>query len=114
MFGMNESTVAEDRRDQRWCADVEHHLGRKLTADEMQWDSLSLRDEAGLSAKETAEELAAPGTHVVDAAEPTEPTAKQVAYEELAHAAHCGRNNSYDVDEDDAMLGFDVVGPDND
>jgi hypothetical protein len=65
MFGMNESTVAEDRRrDQRWWAEVEAHLGRKLTADEMQWDSLSLRDEAGLTAKETAEELAAPGTHI--------------------------------------------------
>ena len=68
MFGMNESTVAEDRRDQRWWAQVERHLGRKLTADEMQWDSLSLRDEAGLDAKETAEELAAPGTHIIDAA----------------------------------------------
>lgn len=64
MFGMNESTVAEDRRDQRWWAEVEAHLGRKLTAEEMQWDSLSLRDEAALTAKETAEELAAPGTHI--------------------------------------------------
>lgn len=64
MFGMNESTVVEDRRDQRWWAEVETHLGRNLTAEEMQWDSLSLRDEAGLTAKETAEELAAPATHI--------------------------------------------------
>lgn len=68
MFGMNESTVAEDRRDQRWWTKVESHLGRKLTPHEMQWDSLSLRDEAGLNAKEAAEELAAPGTHIIDAA----------------------------------------------
>lgn len=72
MFGLNESTVAEDRRDQRWWAEVGRHLDRKLTADEMQWDSLSLRDEAGLdakeTAKETAEELAAPGTHIIDVA----------------------------------------------
>lgn len=67
MYGMNESTVAEDRRDQRWWIQVESHLGRKLTTDEMQWDSLSLRDEAGLDAKETTEELAAPCTHVVNA-----------------------------------------------
>lgn len=65
MFGMNESTIAEDRRDHSWWRQVESHLGRKLTADEMQWDSLSLRDEAGLSAQETAEELAVPGTHIV-------------------------------------------------
>lgn len=64
MFGMNESTVAEDRRDQHWWSEVESHLGRKLTPDEMQWESLSLRDEAKLTAKETAEELAAPGTHI--------------------------------------------------
>lgn len=67
-FGLcGESTVAEDRRDERFWTAVEGHLGRKLTAEEMQWDSLSLRDEAGLTAQETAEELAAPGTHVVDA-----------------------------------------------
>ena len=64
MFGMNESTVAEDCRDQRWWSDVESHLGRKLTSEEMQWDSLTLRDEAGLDAKAAAEELAAPGTHI--------------------------------------------------
>lgn len=64
MFGMNESTFAEGRRDQRWWAEVEAHLGRKLTTEEMQWDSLSLRYEARLSPKETAEELAAPGTHI--------------------------------------------------
>lgn len=68
-FGLDgESTIAEDQRDERFWKKVETHLGRKMTADEMQWDSLSLRDEAGMNAQEVAEELAAPGTHVVDAA----------------------------------------------
>lgn len=64
MFGMNESTVSEERRDQQWLSEVESFLGRKLTSDEKQWDSLSLRDESQLSAKETAEELAVRGTHL--------------------------------------------------
>lgn len=68
MLGMNESTVLEERRDQQWWSKVESFLGRKLTTDEKQWDSLSLRDEAELSAKETAEELAVPGTHLSYAA----------------------------------------------
>ena len=47
---------------------AEYHLGRKLTAEEMHRDSLSLGDEAGLAGKETAEELASPGTHFIDVA----------------------------------------------
>lgn len=47
----------------------------------------------------------------MESTEQPEPSAKQIAYEDLAYTAQCALNSSYNVDEDDAMLGFDAVGP---
>ena len=41
---------------------------------------------------------------------PKELTAKQIAHEEMLYDEQCARNNQYNVDEDESMLGFDVVG----
>lgn len=54
----------------------------------------------------TAEKL---GDIFMSITSPTEPSAQQLAHEELAYTAQCDIDNSYDRLDDEAMLGFCVV-----
>ena len=85
MFKVNESSIAEDRRNEGFLTSVQTQLGRKMTPQEIQWDAFALRDEAGLTVKEIAEELGKPGTHIVRTQSKAQEILAQTANYEQKH-----------------------------